>query len=190
MSTAPDTTTANRRHGSRQSRAIRLLLWLLATASGIVGTYAVAAPHSFYRHVIGVHLLGPYNEHLMRDVGGLYLGFALTFTLAARTLVRELAVASCAGFALAQAAHFLYHALHLEPFPLEEGAAQTIGLAALLALPLVVLCLSRDPTYCSPGNQRSRKTAGASPISTLSSSKAEVPVMPGTHQSYAKSQNA
>jgi hypothetical protein len=145
MSTAPDTTTPAGRDACRRSRATRRLLWLLATASGVVGAYAYAAPHSFYRHVVGVHLLGPYNEHLMSDVGGLYLAFGLVFAYAARTLVRELVIASCAGFALAQAAHFLYHVLHLEPFTLEDGAAQTIGLAGLLALPLVVLWLSRDP---------------------------------------------
>lgn len=144
--------TPNRRDASQRSQATRRVLWLLASVSGIIGAYAYGAPHSFYRHVIGVRLLGPYNEHLMSDVGGLYLGFAIAFTFAARTLVREVVVASSAAFAVAQAAHFLYHALHLEPFTLEEGAAQTIGLAALLALPLVVLCLSRDGR-----TQRSRK---------------------------------
>jgi hypothetical protein len=133
-----------RHDDSQRSQATRMVLWLLASVSGIVGGYAYGAPHSFYRHVIGVHLLGPYNEHLMSDVGGLYLGFAIAFTFAARTLVRELVVASSAAFAMAQAAHLLYHAVHLEPFALEEGAAQTIGLATLLALPLVVLYLSRD----------------------------------------------
>lgn len=132
------------RDGAKPSQATRLMLWLLASVSGIIGAYAYGAPHSFYRHVIGVHLLGPYNEHLMSDVGGLYLGFAIAFTFAARTLVPDLVVASCAGFAVAQAAHFLYHILHLEPLTLEEGAAQTIGLATLVALPLVVLYRSRE----------------------------------------------
>jgi hypothetical protein len=79
----------------------------------------------------------------MSDVGGFYLGFGLILTWAARTLVRDLVRASCAGFALTQCAHFLYHALHLEPFTFAQGTLQTVGLTPGVALPLVVLYLTR-----------------------------------------------
>jgi hypothetical protein len=35
----------------------------------------------FFAH--RVNLISPYNEHLVTDVGGLYLGFAVLFALAA-----------------------------------------------------------------------------------------------------------
>jgi hypothetical protein len=124
-------------------RATRRLLVVLAAITFLTGAYALAAPHSFYRHVIGVHLLGPYNEHLMSDVGGFYLGFSVIFAWAARTLARELVRASCAGFALTQSAHFIYHALNLEPFAFEQGTTQTVALGVVLALPLVALYLAR-----------------------------------------------
>ena len=51
---------------------------VLSVTPPFVGAWAPAAPSSFYadfpfpgRH--WVRLLGPYNEHLVRDVGGLYL---------------------------------------------------------------------------------------------------------------------
>jgi hypothetical protein len=117
----------------------------LAAISILTGVYAIAAPHSFYRHVIGVHLLGPYNEHLMSDVGGFYLGFGVIFAWAARTLARDLVRASCAGFLLTSSAHFIYHALNLQAFTFEQGTLQTIALAASVALPLITLYLSRGP---------------------------------------------
>jgi len=66
----------------------------------------VVSPSAFYRNVVGVDLLGPYNQHLTSDVGGLYLGFALVFTWAALRPGRELARAACAGFTVTQAIHF------------------------------------------------------------------------------------
>jgi hypothetical protein len=130
----------------RRRRATLLLLRLLAVSCLLTGAYALGAPHSFYRHVIGVHLLGPYNEHLLSDVGGFYLGFALVFAIAVRAPAPELVRASCAGFAVTQGAHFIWHALNLEPLTLGQGAAQTVLLALFLALPLGVLYLSEYPS--------------------------------------------
>jgi len=53
--------------------------------------------------VIGVDVLGPYNEHLLTDIGSLYLGFAIMLGWAAGTQSRQLVQASCAGFAATQA---------------------------------------------------------------------------------------
>src|SRR5690606_28639992 len=58
----------------------------LAVLSLLIGLYGLVSPHGFYRNVIGVDLLGPYNQHLLTDVGGFYLGFAVVFAWAARTL--------------------------------------------------------------------------------------------------------
>jgi hypothetical protein len=77
----------------------------LAAVYAIVGTYAGFAPHSSYRHVVGADLLGPYSQHLLSDVGELYLGFAVLFAWAARSLSLTLVRASFAAFALTQLMH-------------------------------------------------------------------------------------
>ncbi len=35
-------------------------------ADAATGALAAVAPHVFYRHVLGVDLLGPYNQHLIK----------------------------------------------------------------------------------------------------------------------------
>lgn len=137
----------------RRRRTTLLLLRLLAVICFLTGAYALGAPHGFYRHVIGVHLLGPYNEHLLSDVGGFYLGFALVFAIAVRVPSPELVRASCAGFAVTQGAHFIWHALNLEPLTFAPGAAQTVLLGLFLALPLSALYLSAD----IPGREVARR---------------------------------
>lgn len=51
---------------------------VLGLSAVVVGAWAAAAPRSFFSSfpLPGHHWvapLGPYNEHLTRDVGGLYL---------------------------------------------------------------------------------------------------------------------
>lgn len=116
------------------NRALRATLTLLAAIAAAVGLFAAVAPHTFYREVVGVDLLGPYNQHLVTDVGGLYLGFAVLFAAAAVTLRRELVLATCGAWTLTQLVHFGYHLAHLEGFGAADAIAQTVGLGLLLVL--------------------------------------------------------
>ena len=61
----------------------RGILWALNALGAFVGAWALAAPRSFYDGFPMPGLLGawvasdgPYNEHLVRDVGSLYLALA------------------------------------------------------------------------------------------------------------------
>jgi hypothetical protein len=59
-------------------RAKLVMVSVLAASAAYVGFWALIAPHSFYRSfpIPGHHWVstaGPYDEHLVRDVGGLYL---------------------------------------------------------------------------------------------------------------------
>lgn len=126
-------------------RGLRVLLGCVAAYLAGIGTYGALAPHAFYRNVVGVDLLGPYNEHLVSDVGGLYLGFALVFAWAALRPGRELVRAACAALTLTQAIHFAYHLAHLQPFVFVQAAEQTAGLIPLLLLPIGALVLTRRP---------------------------------------------
>lgn len=123
-------------------RVLRAVLTVLAAYAGVIGAYAVLAPHGFYNNVVGVDLLGAYNQHLTSDVGGLYLGFALLFAWAAVTLGRELGRVAAAAFALVQAIHLGYHLAHLEPFTVAKGVEEIAGLLPLLALPVLVVMLT------------------------------------------------
>ena len=110
MSGAPRAKANERATGRGDPRVIRATAATLAAVCAVIGTYAVLAPHWFYRHVVGADALSPYGQHLLSDVGGLYLGFAVLFVWAARSLSLTLVRTTCAAFAVTQLMHFLYHA--------------------------------------------------------------------------------
>ena len=86
---------------------------------------------------------GPYNEHLVRDVGGLQLAMVVLLLAAAIRpgveLVRAAALASVAW----QAPHLVYHLLHVgELTTLADQVLQSMGLAFTLVVALAVLVLA------------------------------------------------
>lgn len=119
-------------------------LIVLALGNGVVGLWAQVFPRSFYDDFPGagrvwVAVDGPFNEHLVRDVGGLNLGLAFVSALALVT--GSVLVARAAGGAslIYGVPHLLYHATHLGPFDASDAVAMLVALtvsatAALLAL--------------------------------------------------------
>lgn len=123
---------------------VQALLGVLAASAAVVGGWAQAAPASFYSDFPGlrrtwVSLDGPYNEHLIRDVGGLNLALAAVTAAAAYSAVRALAAVVSAAWLLCGAPHLAYHALHLEPFGTVDAVGQVIALAVQVAIPAYVL---------------------------------------------------
>jgi hypothetical protein len=122
------------------ARAALLILLVSVLAVGLPATFA---PESFYddfpfvRH--WVDLLPPYNEHLVTDVGGLYLGFAVLFGWAAWTLQPTLVRAACSAWLLTAAIHLFFHVTHLESFSTGDAIAEIASLAFLLAPPAVAI---------------------------------------------------
>jgi hypothetical protein len=128
----------------------RVALWCLAVEAAFVGLQASLAPRSFYDGFpLGrgwVELLPPYNEHLISDVGGFNIAFALLFAWAALRPSRELVLPLCAAYCLAAVIHFVYHVTHLDNFGTGDAISQTVGLAIVLALPFIaVATLPRHP---------------------------------------------
>jgi hypothetical protein len=121
--------------------AARLSLWALCAYCGAIGALAAFVPRTFYDDfpffAHWVELLPPYNEHLVTDVGGLYLGFAVLFAWAARSLERTLVRAACAAFGVSATLHLIFHASHLEHFGTADGIAEIAGLAVLLVAAVV-----------------------------------------------------
>jgi hypothetical protein len=127
----------------RAPKAARAALAILLLSALAVGLPATLAPHAFYdgfpfvRH--WVELLPPYNEHLVTDVGGLYLGFAVLFAWALRSLQPTLVRAACVAWLLWAALHLVFHATHLGPYDSGDAIAQVASLAFLLVPPPVAI---------------------------------------------------
>ncbi len=133
---------------SRSGLALRIGLALLAGESGVIGVHALFFPAYFYdRFLLGrgwVQMLPPYNEHITRDLGALYLGF---FVLLAYTVVRmsrDLVTGSVLAFTAATIPHMVFHALHTDDAPLLLDKVLQVGLLALTAgVGLLLLRLAR-----------------------------------------------
>lgn len=139
----------------------RVALMLIALGSLVVGTWAQVFPSSFYDDFPGfgrvwVAVDGPYNEHLVRDIGGLNLGLALVAVVALITANVLLARVAGAAALLYGAPHLVYHAAHLDPFDATDAVANMVALtvaalAALLALAAPAAPTTPDATQHRPG---------------------------------------
>src|SRR5205085_2906889 len=92
-----------------------------------------------------VERLPPYNEHLVTDVGGLYLGFAVFLAWAAWKPERSIVLAASVAFLTVSVPHLLFHVTHLDGFGAVDGVAEIAGLASLLVPPVVAIWAARAP---------------------------------------------
>lgn len=127
----------------------RIALVVIAAGSLVVGVWAQAFPRSFYDDFPGagrvwVAVDGPFNEHLVRDVGGLNL--ALAFVAGFALVTRSVLVARAAGGAalLFGAPHLLYHATHLDPFDTADVVANLVALSVAALAGLLALAAPRS----------------------------------------------
>ena len=116
---------------------LRAILLTLAIPQGVLGLWALFAPHSFYSDFPSgtdgwVHVLGPYDEHLVTDVGGLFVALAVLLVLAAVSLIFTIA-------------HSGWHAFHLDAFGTGDAVAEMAGFALQLFGGISVLVLLRAP---------------------------------------------
>jgi len=127
----------------RSPLSARIALWVLFASALSVGAVAAVAPHTFYADfpffAHWVEMLPPYNRHLVTDVGGLYLGFAVLFAWAAIALEATLVRAASTAWLLAAALHLLFHATHLDGFGSADAVAEIASLAFLLLPPVVAI---------------------------------------------------
>ncbi len=132
--------------GSGARTAVRVVLGFLVVVQAVVGVWAQVFPVGFYDDFpfgLGwVRLLPPYNEHLVRDVGGLTLALGVVLVAALlrtdRFTVRLAAVAG-AVFAVP---HTVFHALHVAHFPVVDAVVQTVGNVGVCALAVVLWVLA------------------------------------------------
>jgi hypothetical protein len=122
-------------------------LLILAAASLAVGLWALPAPRSFYDDFpMGgrgwVSTLGPYNEHLVRDVGALNLALGVLLLLAAALLERRLVQVSLVAYLVYAVPHFIFHLTTGHAFPLLDNFANLVTLGLAVLLPLVLLAFA------------------------------------------------
>lgn len=127
----------------RSPRGIRIAMGFLFAVAATIGALGTLAPRTFFDDfpffAHWVDLLPPYNQHLVTDVGGLYLGFAVLFGLAAWRLEVNLVRAVAAAWLLIASLHFVFHAERLEGFSTADAIAQMISLGLMVAAPLLAL---------------------------------------------------
>jgi hypothetical protein len=123
------------------STLTRFALVVLAATGAVVGGWALAFPRSFYDDFPGmgrvwVAVDGPFNEHLVRDVGSLNL--ALGFVAAMALVTASVAVSRAAGGAalIYGVPHLAYHAANLGPFDTGDAVAMMVSLSLAVAAAL------------------------------------------------------
>jgi nucleoside-diphosphate-sugar epimerase len=116
----------------------RLMLWILTFSAFGVGIQAAFFPRSFYDDFpMGrgwVAMDGPYNEHIIRDVGVLNLAL-LVLTIGALIVgTRAIAKLTAVAWLVYSVPHFVYHARHLT---MDMPGAEKVVLLGSLAVPVL-----------------------------------------------------
>jgi hypothetical protein len=124
--------------------AARIALGVLAFTAVVVGGWATLAPQSFYDDFPGlgrtwVALDGPYNEHLVRDVGQLYLAMALVTVTAIVWLSPRLVRVVAVAWLIQGVPHLVYHLRHRDVYETSDQVANLGGLAIAVVAAIVPL---------------------------------------------------
>jgi hypothetical protein len=126
-----------------------VVLALLALSGLWVGIWATGWPRGFYDAFPGLNRVwvgvdGPYNEHLVRDVGGLYLGLGIASLVALWLRDRRSALVLGVAWTVFGIPHLAYHVGHLDPFDTGDKVGNVVALGVALLLGLLLLVASWD----------------------------------------------
>lgn len=147
--------------GRNKAGLVRGGLGILSFSALSVGFWALFFPRSFYEDFPSagrawVSTLGPYNGHLVADVGAMYLALGVLLAVATVSPGEELVRVSLVVWLVFAVPHFVYHAATLHRHPLLiDRVGNVFSLGFVVLLPLVLLFLHR-----SRGTSRER-TVGA-----------------------------
>src|SRR3954454_14454031 len=130
------------------NRIMRPALVVLAIPLAWVGIWATLAPHSFYDDFPGprswVSPLGPYDEHLVRDVGAFQLALLAVTLFAIVTLDRRVVQAALVASIVAGLPHLIYHLTATGPLSTADNVLSLTGLAAPVVIALILLPRTRS----------------------------------------------
>jgi hypothetical protein len=123
----------------------RISLVFNGVTSAYVGIFAYFAPQAFHAGFPGFGLrwlpqLGPYNEHLLKDVGGFYLAITVLIFVALAN-ARKPVVVPMTGAALLvfNSLHFVYHMTMLHMYEPRDQWLNAVLLALLVVLSIILV---------------------------------------------------
>jgi hypothetical protein len=124
-------------------RAVAAVLGLSAL---VVGGWATALPRTFYDSfpLPGHHwvaALPPYNEHLTRDVGGLYLALLVLSAWAVLRPGREAFVVTGLAWEAFSLPHLAFHLEHLAMLSTVDAIGNVVSLGGTVVLAAVLLAV-------------------------------------------------
>jgi hypothetical protein len=132
-------------------RWVQAGLALFAVVETALGLWTSVLPRRFYDLVPGVDML-PYNEHLLRDYGGMNLALALVFWVAlAHSSEVWWARTAFGAYLLFAVPHLAYHMAHLDGLNRSELLFTVISLPLAVLIPALLLAL----TWVAPATTRS-----------------------------------
>jgi hypothetical protein len=142
---------------SRSALVVRAILLTASLSNGVIGVWATLSPRGWYDDFPGfgkvwVAVEGPYNEHLVRDVGAWSLALTVLTLAAAWALERRFLIATGVALAVQAAAHAQHHITADNPFDSTGELAQAVsGIVLLGVLGLVVAALAWRPPESAEG---------------------------------------
>jgi AhpD family alkylhydroperoxidase len=146
----------------RHRTAIRTILLLLGFGQALVGvTMLIDRRGWFQSFPLGrdwVEALPPFNEHLVVDVGSLFVGIGVLAVLAGIWLERRVVIAACTAWLLYAVPHTIYHSVE-QPLGTGDAIANLTTLALTVIGPALVLALTRRPAELV--SSRRERGAGA-----------------------------
>ncbi len=138
---------SNGDHLTAHRGAIRFLLLALGIPQALIGLWALASPRTFYDDFPAgtdgwVHVLGPFDEHLVTDVGALFVALGVVLVFAGLSLRRGAVIAAATGWLIFSVPHFLWHVFNLEPYDTVDAASNTLTLGWTVVGGVLVLVLA------------------------------------------------
>jgi hypothetical protein len=129
----------------------RICLIFLTIVGVGVGGWAYFAPSHWYNTFPGfgmtwLPVLGPYNEHFVKDVGSMYLGLAALSALALYYLGnRAVVVVTGICVSVFNALHLIYHLGMLHMYGPRDAVLNVVALSLVLVASLLLLVPARSP---------------------------------------------
>ncbi|CAJ1498945.1 hypothetical protein [[Mycobacterium] holstebronense] len=139
-----------RRQPSMNPNVHRVCLILLTIVGISLGAWAYFAPLNWYSTFpgMGMHwlpVLGPYNEHFVKDVGSLFSGLAVLSALALYYLGnRPVVVITGVSWSVFNVLHLIYHVGMLHMYGPRDAVLNVVSLSLLLVLSLTLLIPARS----------------------------------------------
>jgi hypothetical protein len=121
---------------------------VLAASAALVGIWATAAPHSWYTTFPGfghhwVAQAGPYDEHLVRDVGGLYLALLVVTVCCLIHRNGDLMRLTGLAWIAFSLPHLLFHVHHLDGFSTSDKVGNVVALGGTLLFAVLLTTPTR-----------------------------------------------